>query len=266
MPTIEREGVELYFEADGDGEAVAFVEDLGYGAWLWGWQYDALAGPFETVTWDLRGTGRSDAPEGPYTVPQLAADLEAVLSEHDVRTVHLVGSGLGGMVALEHARRYGRAKTLTLLGASAGGPDVDLPAESREAMFAPPDDEAALRASLEPVLSADFRETHPEALDRIAEWRAEDDAEREAWEAQERAFATYECEAPLYEITLPTLVIHGGEDRVVPPSNAETLAEGLPNAELEIAPDAGHLVGIEYSAAVNDRLLGFLEEHGDVDL
>jgi len=266
MPTIDREGVSLYYESDGGGEPVAFVEDLGYGAWLWGWQYDALAGPFETVVSDLRGTGRSDSPEGPYTVPQLAADLEGVLSDCGARTVHLVGSGLGGMVALEHARRYGRAKTLTLLGASAGGPDAELPAAPREAMFAPPDDESALRASLEPALSADFREAHPEALDRIAAWRAEDDADREAWEAQERAFASYECEGPLYEITLPTLVVHGGEDRVVPPSNAEALAEGLPNAELEIAPDAGHLVGIEYSAAVNDRLLGFLEEHGDVDL
>ncbi|SNZ12157.1 Pimeloyl-ACP methyl ester carboxylesterase [Natronoarchaeum philippinense] len=266
MPTTTRNGVSLYYECEGDGETVAFIDDLGYGAWQWGWQYDALAGPFETLVWDLRGTGQSDTPEGPYDVAQLAADLEAVLSDAGARTAHLVGCGLGGMVALEHARRYGRAKTLTLLGTSSGGPDADLPAEPRTSMFAPPDDERALRSSLEPVFSADFRESHPEALDRIAEWRADDDAERAGWEAQERAFATYEHEGPLYETTLPTLVVHGAEDRVVPPSNAEALAEGLPKAELEIAPDAGHLVGIEYSAAVNDRLLGFLEEHGDVDL
>jgi pimeloyl-ACP methyl ester carboxylesterase len=266
MPRVTRDGVSLYYESDGGGPTVAFVGDLGYGAWLWGWQYDALAGPFETVVWDLRGTGRSDAPEGPYTVSQLAADLEAVLADHGARNVHLVGSGLGGMVALDHAQRYGRATTLTLLGASPGGPDAELPAGPREAMFAPPDDEAALRGSLEPVLSAEFRERHPDAVERIARWRSEDDARGDAWAAQAAALEVYEHRDPLYETTLPTLLLHGGEDRVVPPSNARVLDDGLPRSELEMAPDAGHLVGVEYSAAVNDRLLGFLEEHADVDL
>ncbi len=82
MPTAHNRDVALYYEADGDGPTVVFINDVGYGAWLWGWHYDAVAGPYETVVWDLRGTGRSDAPAGPYDVATLAADLEAVLADH----------------------------------------------------------------------------------------------------------------------------------------------------------------------------------------
>lgn len=265
MPTATREGVSLYYDTWGSGETVVFIEDVGFGAWLWGWQNDALAGPFETLVWDLRGTGRSDVPEGPYTVSQLAADLDAVLADHGVRTAHLVGCGLGGMVALDYAQRYGRAETLTLIGASPGGEEADLTPDRLDDVFAPRDDEDALASSLEAVLSADFREQHPEAVERIAAWRAEDDADRAGWDAQASAAERYEHRDPLYETTLPTLVLHGEDDEIVPFSNAELLDRELPRSELEAAPGAGHLVGIERATGVNDELLGFLEEHVESD-
>ena len=261
MPTATRDGVSLYYDTWGSGETVVFIEDVGFGAWLWGWQNDALAGPFETLVWDLRGTGRSDAPEGPYTVPQLAADLEAVLADHGVRNANLVGCGLGGMVALDYAQRYSRAETLTLIGTSPGGDQAALKRDRLDDAFAPRDDEAALAASLEAVLSAGFRDRHPEAVERITAWRAEDDADRETWEAQAAAFEGYEHRDPLYETTVPTLVLHGEDDEIVPFSNAELLDRELPRSELESAPDAGHLVGVERATGVNDALIGFLEDH-----
>ncbi|MFC7114330.1 alpha/beta fold hydrolase [Natronoarchaeum sp. GCM10025703] len=265
MPTATREGVSLYYDTWGSGETVVFIEDVGFGAWLWGWQNDALAGPFETLVWDLRGTGRSDAPEGPYTVSQLTADLEAVLADHGVDTAHLVGCGLGGMVALDYAQRHSRAETLTLIGASPGGEDADLRTDRLEDAFAPRDDEAALAASLEAVVSSGFREDHPEAIERIAAWRAEDDADRAAWQAQAAAFENYEHRDPLYETTLPTMVIHGEDDEIVPFSNAELLDRELPSSELEPAPEAGHLVGVERATGVNDLLTGVIEDHADFD-
>lgn len=261
MPTATRDGVSLYYDTWGSGETVVFIEDIGFGAWLWGWQNDALAGPFETLVWDLRGTGRSDAPEGPYTVPELAADLEAVLADHDVRNAHLVGCGLGGMVALDYAQRYSRAETLTLIGTSPGGDEAERNLDRLDDAFATRDDEEALASSLKAVLSADFREQEPDAVERIAAWRAEDDADRAAWEAQAAAFESYAPRDPLYETTLPTLVVHGEDDEIVPFSNAEVLDRELPRSELESAPGAGHLVGVERPTGVNDVVIGFLEDH-----
>ncbi len=75
--------------------------------------------------WDLRGTGRSDAPAGPYDVGTLAADLEAVLADHGVGSAHLVGAGPGGMVALQYAHQYSRARSLTLYCTAGSGDAID---------------------------------------------------------------------------------------------------------------------------------------------
>lgn len=258
MTTVTREGISIRYEADGEGETVAFLGDIGFGAWQWSWQHAALAGPYEALVHDARGTGRSDAPPGPYSVADLAADLEAVLADHGTRRAHLVGAGLGGMVALQYAREYGRASSLTLVGTSTGEPNARLPADARKALFAPPDEPDALRESLSALLSPEFLDEQPEACEGIVEWRA-DDAAREGWEAQNAAFEVFGASDWLHEVTVPALVLHGEDDAVVPVGNADSLAEGLPKATLETYEGAGHGVWIERSRPVNDRLLAFLD-------
>lgn len=274
MPTASNRDVEIAYATDGDGEAVAFVPTLGYGAWQWSWQFPAVAGPFEAIAMELRGTGGSAAPPGPYEVPTLADDLEAVLADTGARRVHLVGLGLGGHVALEYAARYGRARSLTLIASTPGLPEGEAPGGAAgddpgaagdgdllDALFAPADDPVALEESLSHALSPEFRAEHPDVVEGIAAWRAEDDADRDGWEAQAPAFTEWEREWPLYEVTEPALIVQGGADRIVPPANGEVLAELLPNAERLDFPDAGHLVTVERSRPLNDRLVGWLERH-----
>lgn len=259
MPTASASGVDCYYETAGDGPTVAFVNDVGYGGWLWSWQHAALAGPYETLVWDLRGTGRSDAPEGPYDVATLAADLEAVLAAHGVADVHLVGAGLGGMVALAYAREYGRVETLALFGTAPSGEAVDRAA--LESLFAPPDDPDALRSSLAAAFAADL-DAHPEVVDDVVGWRADGDARREGWDAQAAAMLGFDATDWLYEVTRPATVFHGVDDAVVAPAAGERLADDLPRGEYR-AVDGGHLCFVESAAAVNDELLGFLDEHTD---
>ncbi|RXK46383.1 alpha/beta fold hydrolase [Halorientalis pallida] len=261
MPTATNGDEDLYYETAGAGPTVAFVEPAGYGAWCWSWLVDALAGPVETLVWDLRGTGRSDAPPGPYDVATLAADLEAVLADHGTRTVHLVGAGLGGMVALQHAREYGRATTLALLGTTADGSRVD--ADALRDLQAPRDDRDALRASLTEAFSPGVVEAHPEAVDRIAGWRADDDAGPDGWDAQIGAMLDFEM-PDLYTVTTPSLVVHGRADAVVPVEAGRDLAEDLPKGTFE-GIDAGHLVAAEEPTLLEDALAGQLNEHADLD-
>ncbi|AGN01891.1 alpha/beta hydrolase [Salinarchaeum sp. Harcht-Bsk1] len=268
-------GVDVTYATAGEGEAVAFVPTLGYGAWQWGWQFPAVAGPFRAIAMELRGTGGSDAPPGPYDVATLAADLEAVLADAGVRRVHIVGFGLGGHVALEYAAQYDRARSLALIGTTPGLPEGDLPGRVRaedgtdrdlvDALFAPAGNPDALRASLSPALSAAFRAEHPDVIEGIAEWRADEDADRAGWNAQAPAFTDWERSWPPYEMTEPTLVVQGGADRVVSPDNAAVLEELLPDAERVDYPDAGHLVTVERSRPLNDRLIGWLERHASID-
>ena len=264
MPTARCGDVDCYYDVDGDGELVVFVPDAGFGAWLWGWQHAAVAGPFEAIVWDLRGTGRSDSPPGPYSVRELAADLEAVLSHHGARRAHVVGAGLGGAIALQYALDHGRARTLSLFGTTPGG---SLAPSSDElcASYAPRDDPDALRSSLLPHFSEAFADEQPDVLDGIVAWRREDDADEAAWRAQAAAIDDVDVRDRLHELTIPALVVHGTDDRFYPIENARLLADGLPNARLELVDGGSHLAFVEQSRYVNDLLLGFLETNTDAD-
>ncbi|ELZ73906.1 3-oxoadipate enol-lactone hydrolase/4-carboxymuconolactone decarboxylase [Haloferax prahovense DSM 18310] len=257
MPTAVADGVELYYDSEGDGETVAFVGDAGYGAWQWGWQHAAVAGPYESLVTDLRGAGRSDAPAGPYSVETLVSDLVAVLADANVRKAHLVGFGLGGLVALEAARTTNRVRSLVLVGTAASGDGID-----PEPLSAAPDVPAALRESLAPALSEEFRAEQPDVVDQLVSWREREDADPEAWAAQAAAVADYDA-GPLYEVTVPTLVLHGDDDPVWPVEGGRALAEGLPRGEFESFAGARHLVTVERSRLVNDALVSFLESLDD---
>lgn len=257
MPTVTRDGIRLHYEAEGEGHPVAFVSDAGYGAWQWAWQHDSVAGPREALVWDLPGTGRSDPPSGAVDVDSLAADFEAVLRDAGVRRAHVVGAGLGGMVALRHAREYDRARTLALFDTAPNGAAVD---ESALRELHPADqDSETCRESLSGALSPAFRDGRPDLVERICEWRAEEDAGPDAVEAQIEAMTAFEA-GPLYELTVPTLVCHGLEDPVIPPSAGEQLAEDLPGGTYEPV-EGRHLCFVEHARAVTDRLVAHLDEN-----
>jgi pimeloyl-ACP methyl ester carboxylesterase len=261
MPHATNAGVEIRYEVDapdaGDpDEAVVFCGDVGLGAWQFGWQHAALTGPYTVVTPETRGVGLSDAPPAPYGVEALAADLDAVCAAEGIRNAHLVGYGLGGMVALTAALASSRPASLALIGTPPAG-DAYNPA----GVWADPSDPAAVEGSLSGLLSPDFREAHPDALARIAEWRLAEDADRETYAAHRAAVEGFDLTDDLFEVTTPALVVHGTDDTACPVTAGETLAEGLPRGEFHSIEGARHLVGVEASAAVNDLLVGWLAEH-----
>jgi len=257
VPTAHNGGVALGYEVAGSGPTVAFCGEAGFGPWQHGWQHAALAGPYGAVVPETRGIGDSDAPPGPYAVADLAADLSAVLSAHGARRVHLVGYGLGGMVALALALDSARPASLAVVGTPASGGAFD-----PDPLWAPPDDRAAVAASTERLLSAGFVDRRPGVVDRITDWRTDEDAGRPVWEAHRAAAQGFDVGDRLYELTTPTLVIQGTDDRVCPPAAGRSLAEGLPRGAL-FEVDAGHLAGVEAARPVNDELAGWLDEHAD---
>lgn len=247
MPRVERPGGTLYYEAIGTGEPVVFTGDIGVGAWVWGWQASSLAGEYQPIVWEVWGCGRSDPPLGSLDVGGLARDLEAVLAECDARSATLVGVGLGGMISLQYALEYGRANALVLMGTTADGSRFDT-----EAMLVGPGELAHL-------LSNEFRETHPDAVERIHEWRAAEDAEQAAAEAQAAAAARFDCRDRLHQITLPTTVLHGSNDGIVPVAAGEALAGELPRGEFEAFANGEHFFFIEQARLATDALAAALE-------
>jgi pimeloyl-ACP methyl ester carboxylesterase len=266
MPTTERDGVTLAYERAGPGDAgtVVFLEGLGYGRWMWQWQAEPLreAG-YGTVLPDNRGTGESDAPEGPYTIEGMVADLEAVLADAGVGSAHVVGASMGGMIAMAYVDAYDRAESLSLLCTSHGGEEaVPTPPETRERMFETPegaDERELIRHRMAPAMTEGFREANPDLIERIVDWRLASDAPPHAREAQAAAVAGFDASDRLGGIDVPTLVVHGTDDRVLPVENGRQLAAAIPDAELVLVEGAPHLVFVEHADEVTARLRRFLD-------
>ncbi len=265
MPTATNDGVSLFYERDGSPEAetVAFVEGLGYGRWMWRWQRRAL-GEYETILWDNRGTGDSDTPDGPYTIGEMADDLAAVLDDASVESAHVVGASMGGMIAQQFALDHGRADSLALLCTTPGGPEaVPTPEATRQRIFDVPegyDERERCRYKMAPAMTESFMRDNDDLVERIVDWRVESDASERALAWQAAAVEAFDVAARLGDITVPTLVVHGTADRVVPVENGRLLADRLPNADYRELDGAPHLCFIERADDVNAALRGFLAD------
>lgn len=268
MPTADNDGVALAYEERGrdpaDADTVVFCEGLGYGRWMWNWQTGVLADDYHLLLWDNRGTDDSDEPDGPYTIPEMAADLEAVLADAGVTEAHIVGASMGGMVAQRYAIDHDRAASLTLLCTSPGGPDsISTPDETLARMFSVPesaDERESIRHRMRPAMTDEFFDANDALLADIVDWRLASDASDAAREAQAAAVTTFDASDELATLTLPTLVMHGTADRVLPVGNAELLAEALPHATVEFVDGGSHLFFLEASDRVNRRLQEFLAD------
>lgn len=254
--------ISLHVEQAGHGEPVLLICGLGYSSWCWTEMRAALAPQFKVITFDNRGTGRSDKPAGPYTMAMLADDAARVLEHCGVTRAHVIGHSMGGYITLTLALRHlEKVSSLTLVSTSPGGPDTQpVPAETQAAWQAaasmPPQDYA--RASMPRSFSRGWTERNPERFEAILKQRLEFPTPMACWLAQYQACGEYVAQGvDVSQLAVPALVIHGTDDRVVPYYNGQLLASRLPQARLISLPGSGHLPYLEDPAG----FAGVLREH-----
>ncbi len=260
----DNDGVRIAWERRGPdaGTPVVLVHGLGYGRWGWEPVVDDLAERFPVVLMDNRGIGASDVPPGPYTAAQMAGDVLAVLDALGSDRVHVVGASLGGMiaqhVALERPDQVGRlVLACTTAGGAVGHP---MPQRTVELLQRMPSMEPveALRAAVDNALG-DVQGSAREALvDRIVAHRLAAPQDPAGWQAQAHAGTTHDLGEGVSRIAVPTLVLHGDQDRVVDVRNAEVLGALIPDARVHVVPGGGHLWFWEQPETLVDELTAFL--------
>lgn len=246
MPTAGVRGREINYERAGAGEPLLLIQGLRGTHLSWGKPFKALLeDSFECVAFDNRGAGLSGPPEEPFTTAEMAADAVGLLDALDIERAHVLGISMGGMIAQELALAHpDRILTLTLGCTYCGGEGSQLtdPADSTpmlEAM-ASGDPERIFRAAWELNASPGFRaeESRYAAFHEMASALP---VAQETTQLQLQAIFGHDTSARLGEVALPTLVIHGSEDKVLPVPNGHQVASLIPGSRLEIYEGCGHL-------------------------
>jgi 3-oxoadipate enol-lactonase len=253
-------GVRIAWERRGAGEPLLLIHGLGYARWGWEPVADGLAEAHEVVLFDNRGIGESDAPTGPYAVQDLALDAVAVLDAAGLERAHILGTSLGGMIALQLVLDHpARVDKLVLACTTPGGAgSAPMPERTvrllAEAQGLPA--EIALRRFVENAFAP---HPDPAQIERIMRHRIATAQSPAAWAAQASAGTAFDVWDRLGEIRAQTLVLTGDQDAVVDPKNSDLLAARIPEARLEVFDGGGHLFFWEQPDRFVDAVTEFLQ-------
>ena len=255
----------LHWESRGAGDPVLMITGLGLSGGAWWRTVPVLSRSLRVITFDNRGVGRSRSRFPSYTTEAMADDAVSVLDAAGVQRAHVYGFSLGGMVAQQLAIRHADRVRSVVLGAThAGGPRAIGPDDDVIAFFRRRASMAAKDAARESVPFNYGPRARREHKDRIAEdirRRLEHPFPEQAYRAQIVAATLHNCYRRLKRVAVPTLVVHGRQDRVIPVANAEILAERIAGAELRILEDSGHLYSTE-QPEVDEEIVRFFLEAG----
>lgn len=259
MPFAERDGVRLYWRADGEADkpALLLLNSIGVDMGLWDRVVPHLSPRFRLLRMDTRGHGASDAPAGDYSLGDLALDALAVLDAAGVERAGVCGVSLGGMVAMSLALRTPeRVRALVLACTSA---EMD-PAAWRQRLETVRAQGTAAVADMgvERFFSERFRRREPDVVATIRDGLRAMSADGYAGCCA--AIRDMDLAGRLDGILAPALVIAGERDISTPfEGHGDRLAAAIPRAEV-VKLDAAHLPCLEvpaaFSAAVEAFLLG----------
>ncbi|MFF5175740.1 alpha/beta fold hydrolase [Micromonospora sp. NPDC000089] len=270
------DGRRVRHRIDGDGPPVVLLHGIGRTLRDFTDQHELLAQRFRVHSVDLPGHGGSLPAAGPATLPALGRFLGHYLDAVGVRRpAHLVGNSLGGAVAMRFAATEpGRVASLTLVDSAGFGPEVSiflrlLAVRPLAGLLLRPRHSTARR-----VERAIFHDPAYATDERIADAL---ETARQPYAGRVvrdlvRDLGTFRgIRAPwrdelLTEVArhdIPTLVVWGERDLILPAAHLDAARQRLPRARTHLFPDCGHMPQIERREEFHELLVDFLAEAGD---
>jgi len=266
MPTVHANGIDIYYEVQGEGEPLVLIPYLAADQACYAFQVAEYAKHFQCLTVDLRGAGLSGKPEGTYTTELLAEDIAAFMQAAGVERAHVAGLSLGAAVGMWLAAKHpDRVKSLSLHSAwDRTDPFLRVVVETWRTM-AP-----ALGSVTDMVIQGIFPwcftpelyARRPEYIDSLAEFvRSRPMPPVDAFLRQSEAVLAHDAHDALAMIHAPTLITFGRHDAVTSTRFAGPLTEGIRHSEVTVFEDCAHAPIYENVDEFNSRTLAFLNRH-----
>jgi 3-oxoadipate enol-lactonase len=258
MPLIDADGAKLNVEAEGpDGApALVFSNSLGTDLHMWDDQAAALSKRYRVIRYDQRGHGKSNAPDGPYSMERLGRDVLAILDALEIPRAHFCGLSMGGMTGMWLGRAAPeRIDRLVLANTAARSGTAESWNARIQAVNAKGVDGIADMA-LGIWFTKEFREREPTLMARMREMMVVTDAG--GYVRCCAALRDMDQRWPIRDIALPTLIVAGTKDQATPVSAAELIQSRIAGSKL-VALEAALISNIEQSATFTKTLEDFLK-------
>lgn len=268
MPKAHVNGIVINYQIDGDDTGrgtIVLINGLADDLLSWGFQVPALVeAGYRVLRFDNRGIGQTDRPAGPYTSRLLADDTKALVDHLGITGFHLMGVSMGGMIAEEYALAHGGDLKSLTLACTYGRADPFC-----QTMFAMWADLA--RAIDVPFVMRDvalwaftgpFFEQRPGDAAEFAAAMASLDMSLDAYLAQLAVIQKHDALARASGIKVPTLVLAGEEDILIPVRLSRKLQQAIPGAEWKTVP-GGHACMWETPEPFNNAFLDFVQRRSN---
>ena len=257
-------------DSGGSGRPVVLIHGWPLSAQAWEPQVSVLqAAGYRVVAYDRRGFGRSDKPESGYSYDVLADDLEGVMEQCGLQDVTLVGFSMGGGEVARYITRHGESRLRSVVFAAAVPPYLMKTADNPDGPLIP-EKAKEMRHALEQDRGAFFNEFTKnffsangvlqvtEAQRSAAIAVCQQSAQHAALACMD-AFGTTDFSEDLKKVTVPTLVIHGDADVIVPfEGSGQRTHLAVPHSQLVVVNGAPHGFNLSHTQAFNDAMLDFL--------
>lgn len=257
------DGTRIHYRVTGrsDGEPLLMLQGLGADSRGWTFQRRALAGGYRLVLVDNRGVGRSDRPEGPYDLEEMAADAVAVLDDLGIEQAHVMGASMGGVLTqilgVRHPERV-RSMVLACTACRHHPWRIELLEEWRE-VAATEGMGGVSQVAARWLVGARMLRRVRGVLDLVAPIALNVPAESFVAQIDAILSLSDDVRFELASVSVPTLVLVGSQDVLTPLGDSEEIAGLVPGAELAILRGGAHGFMVEQAGTFNRTVRGFLD-------
>ena len=262
MPTAALDRLNINYRLEGDGpETIVLVNGLADDLETWTGQVPAFVDAgYRVLSFDNRGIGLSDKPVGPYTTALFAADTKALVDHLEISSFHLLGVSMGGMIAQEYALAYpGDLRSVTMACTyAAPGPFCSrmfgLWADMVNVMGVA----TVMRDVTLWAFTPEFFETRRSDVEEFETAMRYIDQPIPAYLAQLHSIQTHDATERLGSLNLPTLVLAGETDILIPVELSRRLQSLIPRARWATTK-GGHACLWEYPDEFNGACTAFIK-------